>query len=145
MADPTPKESGHYGLRAPVSGMGLRDPRSAALVWAIGSILLGIMIMFLLIRGEIRMLTLLMLGLLGLAALAPKRGIYILMLFLPFMYFLRRSVLTFEEFSRRDPILLFPAIVTAAMFMGVVLLDRKSTRLNSSHLGISYAVFCLKE
>src|SRR5205814_5806259 len=24
------------------------------------------------------------------------------------------------------------------------LLDRKSTRLNSSHLGISYAVFCLK-
>src|ERR1035441_6233590 len=30
-------------------------------------------------------------------------------------------------------------------FIGVwafVLLDRKSTRLNSSHLGISYAVFC---
>jgi len=23
--------------------------------------------------------------------------------------------------------------------------DRKSTRLNSSHLGISYAVFCLKK
>src|SRR5262245_64330619 len=30
---------------------------------------------------------------------------------------------------------------------GVVepLIDRKSTRLNSSHLGISYAVFCLKK
>src|SRR5262245_63551159 len=27
----------------------------------------------------------------------------------------------------------------------VALLDRKSTRLNSSHLGISYAVFCLKK
>src|SRR5205814_6904987 len=26
-----------------------------------------------------------------------------------------------------------------------VILDRKSTRLNSSHLGISYAVFCLKK
>src|ERR1035438_6399456 len=26
---------------------------------------------------------------------------------------------------------------------GLVALDRKSTRLNSSHLGISYAVFCL--
>src|SRR5947199_4251058 len=26
-----------------------------------------------------------------------------------------------------------------------VTLDRKSTRLNSSHLGISYAVFCLKK
>src|SRR5205814_10286193 len=27
----------------------------------------------------------------------------------------------------------------------VELVDRKSTRLNSSHLGISYAVFCLKK
>src|SRR5262245_61379748 len=26
-----------------------------------------------------------------------------------------------------------------------IVLDRKSTRLNSSHLGISYAVFCLKK
>src|SRR5438045_6668305 len=33
------------------------------------------------------------------------------------------------------------SIVTA--IGGVV--DRKSTRLNSSHLGISYAVFCLKK
>src|SRR5262245_63536729 len=29
--------------------------------------------------------------------------------------------------------------------MGTVRIDRKSTRLNSSHLGISYAVFCLKK
>src|SRR5258705_1923040 len=29
--------------------------------------------------------------------------------------------------------------------MIVYQLDRKSTRLNSSHLGISYAVFCLKK
>src|ERR1039458_10672602 len=28
--------------------------------------------------------------------------------------------------------------------LDVTLRDRKSTRLNSSHLGISYAVFCLK-
>src|SRR5205814_9271927 len=28
---------------------------------------------------------------------------------------------------------------------GLLALDRKSTRLNSSHLGISYAVFCLKK
>src|SRR5205814_4747367 len=28
---------------------------------------------------------------------------------------------------------------------GLVTEDRKSTRLNSSHLGISYAVFCLKK
>src|SRR5258705_8116062 len=29
--------------------------------------------------------------------------------------------------------------------IGAVFSDRKSTRLNSSHLGISYAVFCLKK
>src|SRR5947209_16582133 len=29
--------------------------------------------------------------------------------------------------------------------MGLQLLDRKSTRLNSSHANISYAVFCLKK
>src|SRR5437899_9329173 len=28
---------------------------------------------------------------------------------------------------------------------GLLSIDRKSTRLNSSHLGISYAVFCLKK
>src|SRR5437870_7553740 len=30
-------------------------------------------------------------------------------------------------------------------FMQAALLDRKSTRLNSSHVAISYAVFCLKK
>src|SRR5699024_11475871 len=30
-------------------------------------------------------------------------------------------------------------------FLRVVLQDRKSTRLNSSHVSISYAVFCLKK
>src|SRR5438067_10213655 len=30
-------------------------------------------------------------------------------------------------------------------FNGLSLLDRKSTRLNSSHVSISYAVFCLKK
>src|ERR1035441_9199983 len=30
-------------------------------------------------------------------------------------------------------------------FLADLFLDRKSTRLNSSHLGISYAVFCLKK
>src|ERR1035441_2356968 len=34
-------------------------------------------------------------------------------------------------------------VTTAAMRSSTV--DRKSTRLNSSHLGISYAVFCLKK
>src|SRR3712207_2247717 len=34
---------------------------------------------------------------------------------------------------------------TASLFNPVVYLDRKSTRLNSSHANISYAVFCLKK
>src|SRR5437899_8815385 len=33
----------------------------------------------------------------------------------------------------------------AALGRDRTVLDRKSTRLNSSHLGISYAVFCLKK
>src|SRR5437870_9888239 len=33
----------------------------------------------------------------------------------------------------------------AAELLGVLLQDRKSTRLNSSHVAISYAVFCLKK
>src|SRR5262245_38238134 len=37
------------------------------------------------------------------------------------------------------------AISTGFARMGPYRLDRKSTRLNSSHLGISYAVFCLKK
>src|SRR2546426_4046758 len=37
-------------------------------------------------------------------------------------------------------------VVTRSLFMEPELLrDRKSTRLNSSHLVISYAVFCLKK
>src|SRR5437762_5348751 len=34
---------------------------------------------------------------------------------------------------------------TFVFFTGTVVLDRKSTRLNSSHRCISYAVFCLKK
>src|SRR5436853_2335425 len=41
-----------------------------------------------------------------------------------------------------------PQVIVNAMRAGVLCraapADRKSTRLNSSHLGISYAVFCLK-
>src|SRR5438876_5475855 len=43
---------------------------------------------------------------------------------------------------------LAPATVLLAAWgagAGVALLDRKSTRLNSSHPSISYAVFCLKK
>src|ERR1035438_10423276 len=38
-----------------------------------------------------------------------------------------------------------PRICAGDQEAGPIALDRKSTRLNSSHLGISYAVFCLKK
>src|SRR2546426_9184578 len=48
-----------------------------------------------------------------------------------------------------SPFPLPPQFTAAAMARGVLAvyrsLDRKSTRLNSSHLVISYAVFCLKK
>src|ERR1035438_6231631 len=38
-----------------------------------------------------------------------------------------------------------PILKSAPGIRAIAVLDRKSTRLNSSHLGISYAVFCLKK
>src|SRR5437899_7277212 len=35
--------------------------------------------------------------------------------------------------------------ITLPIIAPAIVSDRKSTRLNSSHLGISYAVFCLKK
>src|SRR5690606_36478602 len=40
---------------------------------------------------------------------------------------------------------LLPAGASDELWRAYVLLDRKSTRLNSSHVKISYAVFCLKK
>src|ERR1039458_10676335 len=42
-------------------------------------------------------------------------------------------------------VMLTVLIIFMAFFLVAVPIDRKSTRLNSSHLGISYAVFCLKK
>src|SRR5205814_9489762 len=38
-----------------------------------------------------------------------------------------------------------PVLCAVGPDRGLAVGDRKSTRLNSSHLGISYAVFCLKK
>src|SRR5262245_62276000 len=40
---------------------------------------------------------------------------------------------------------LIATLATSITLTNLAILDRKSTRLNSSHLGISYAVFCLKK
>src|ERR1035441_11028079 len=55
-----------------------------------------------------------------------------------------RGISALEEFDLAYDILIYTKhLPVAAEF--VERLDRKSTRLNSSHLGISYAVFCLKK
>src|SRR2546426_1405768 len=46
---------------------------------------------------------------------------------------------------RLGPILKVHVITTSSGAKGNRVRDRKSTRLNSSHLVISYAVFCLKK
>ncbi len=121
MASPTPETPGSYTLRAATSGPGLLDPRAALLLWGSGSIVLGITVSVLLIQGQIRFLVLLLLAVLGLACLAPRRGVYILLVFMPFMYFIRRLVLNFQEFDSRDPILIFPAVTSMFMFLGVLI------------------------
>src|ERR1035438_7896709 len=53
-----------------------------------------------------------------------------------------------QEFSRPRRILNFPPVQYGFSMIQQPKThhtDRKSTRLNSSHLGISYAVFCLKK
>src|SRR5207249_10985523 len=57
------------------------------------------------------------------------------------------------ELGRRDAVNrienlcdgIFLALARMVEFVGLIFLDRKSTRLNSSHVSISYAVFCLKK
>src|SRR3712207_7890655 len=61
-------------------------------------------------------------------------------------YLRERVARTGEEFVPFDPIADYTRYVDGKpRYDGVRSLDRKSTRLNSSHANISYAVFCLKK
>src|ERR1035441_11035653 len=44
-----------------------------------------------------------------------------------------------------DPMSMIEQLPEVGVPVSLLVPDRKSTRLNSSHLGISYAVFCLKK
>src|SRR5205814_3735157 len=56
----------------------------------------------------------------------------------------RRWVFMLDRGERRN-LLWIAAAAVMWRWMLAARTDRKSTRLNSSHLGISYAVFCLKK
>src|ERR1035438_2993284 len=55
----------------------------------------------------------------------------------------RSSDLAPPASARQSWLALSPSISSATSIAWSASIDRKSTRLNSSHLGISYAVFCL--
>src|SRR5262245_64698433 len=66
--------------------------------------------------------------------------------FLGFGVFSICSLLVFVLLGAAWQVLLEgPGVPRLALLVRARLVDRKSTRLNSSHLGISYAVFCLKK
>ena len=110
-----------YELKATTAGTGALDPRTALLMWGTGSIIVGLLISFLLVQGNLRMVVLVLLSVLSVACLSPRRGVYILTIFLPFMYYIRRLVLNFQEYDARDMILLFPAVTALLMFVGVII------------------------
>ncbi len=110
-----------YVLKAPMSDAWSLGGRVSLLLWGVGSLILGTVTSILLVYGEFRYILLVLLGFLALACLDLRRGVYILLTFLPFMYFLRRQVLHFQSFDARDPILLFPAVTTVLMFMSVLI------------------------
>src|SRR5699024_11877891 len=65
------------------------------------------------------------------------------------IYDVRRSVsipiIGMGGISNAEDVLEFLLAGASAVAVGTANLDRKSTRLNSSHVSISYAVFCLKK
>src|SRR3712207_2445662 len=69
---------------------------------------------------------------------------------MPQVFFYGVHVLAGQVLNARDrfgPMMWAPIAnnVVSIAVLGLFLLDRKSTRLNSSHANISYAVFCLKK
>src|SRR5690348_18017139 len=71
----------------------------------------------------------------------------------PYTTLFRSDIVGFEDLAEKikagelnfDILIATPDAMRIVSPLGTVLGDRKSTRLNSSHPSISYAVFCLKK
>src|SRR5947209_15013307 len=81
--------------------------------------------------------------LLVLAVLALVSLAFTVWLFLLFVLLIGYTFYFFRDPERSIPA--DPNLVVAAADGAITDIDRKSTRLNSSHANISYAVFCLKK
>src|SRR5207302_11319339 len=74
---------------------------------------------------------------------SPGTVIFLLVLCLLYLWALRRAQRHLRDNPEEQPVSTYRI---AAFFSGIgIVADRKSTRLNSSHVKISYAVFCLKK
>src|SRR5690242_21530390 len=56
-----------------------------------------------------------------------------------------RSLAVAQDLAEHLPDDIIAVAIAVARIARIILRDRKSTRLNSSHMSISYAVFCLKK
>src|SRR2546426_3776023 len=86
------------------------------------------------------------LALLALIALRGKRWAYLAFVVLGLLYFPAQTHFRVHA-PKCEQLLptLQVLLLSLHNYAYIALLDRKSTRLNSSHLVISYAVFCLKK
>src|SRR5699024_12639071 len=55
------------------------------------------------------------------------------------------ALFSFSTFINKPAVKSMPVLNAQRFHLLFTILDRKSTRLNSSHVSISYAVFCLKK
>src|SRR5690242_20924926 len=63
----------------------------------------------------------------------------------PYTTLFRSLAYALDQLAGADPLRPDPVNGADGAVQHVVAADRKSTRLNSSHMSISYAVFCLKK
>src|SRR5574343_957909 len=76
--------------------------------------------------------------------------LFVFFLFVCFFFFNDTATTEIYTLSLHDALPIFPTWISFGRlnFINAIhnlVLDRKSTRLNSSHITISYAVFCLKK
>src|SRR5690606_40993630 len=85
------------------------------------------------------------------ATFLGKFGLYFflaimaIIVIIPFYWMLNVSLQSTDEVLNSLNVSMFPKAFSPKNYLNVFFYNRKSTRLNSSHVKISYAVFCLNK